>query len=339
MRIRQAVPPKVLRVVKRELPKLSREAGLRLRFIQYYESHGRNASLTSRHFGISRNTFYRWYHRYDPMHLESLEDRPCLPKRRRRPSWSLAQLEAVKALREEYPSWGKDKLAVLLNKRSGEPRISTSMVGRILRHLKRTGQLVEPMRFAVSARKRRRKRAYAVRKPKEYQAQEPGDIVEVDTLDVRPLPNVVRKQFTARDIVSKWDVLDIRSQATASLAAEFVERVLERMPFSVRAIQVDGGGEFMAEFEEACQAHGILLFELPPRSPKLNGSVERAQRTHTEEHWELSACDTDVETMRRELWKWEDVYNKVRPHQALGYLTPLEFVEQWKAKQTTSQVV
>ena len=161
----------------------------------------------------------------------------------------------------------------------------------------------------------------------------------MDTLDVRPLPNVVRKQFTARDIVSKWDVLDIRGQATASLAAEFVESVLERMPFRVRAIQVDGGGEFMAEFEEACEAHGVLLFVLPPRSPKLNGSVERARRTHTEEHWELSTCDTDIDAMRRELRQWEDVYNTVRPHQVLGYLTPLEFVDNWKQKQALNQVV
>jgi hypothetical protein len=52
------------------------------------------------------------------------------------------------------------------------------------------------------------------------------------------------------------------------------------MPFEVRAIQVDGGSEFKAEFEAACQAQGLRLFVLPPRSPKLNGRVERAQRTH-----------------------------------------------------------
>ena len=56
----------------------------------------------------------------------------------------------------------------------------------------------------------------------------------------------------------------------------------------VRAIQVDGGSEFQAVFEEACQARGIPLFVLPPRSPKLNECVERAQRTHTEEFYEVT---------------------------------------------------
>ena len=40
------------------------------------------------------------------------------------------------------------------------------------------------------------------------------------------------------------------------------------------------GSEFMAGFETACQQRGIRLFVLAPHSPKLNGCVERANRTH-----------------------------------------------------------
>jgi len=36
------------------------------------------------------------------------------------------------------------------------------------------------------------------------------------------------------------------------------------MPFPVRALQVDGGSEFEAIFEEECQKRGIKLFVLPP---------------------------------------------------------------------------
>ena len=114
--------------------------------------------------------------------------------------------------------------------------------------------------------------------------------MQVDTLDVRPLPGMVRKQFTARDVVSRWDVLEIYSQATATTATRFLAALQARSPFVIRAIQVDGGSEFMAGFEEACRERGIRLFVLPPRSPKLNGCVERANRTHTEEFYELRAC-------------------------------------------------
>jgi len=58
-------------------------------------------------------------------------------------------------------------------------------------------------RNRVSTSKRQRKRPYAIRKPKGYQVEEPGDLVQVDTLDIIPVPGVVLKHFTARDMVSQ----------------------------------------------------------------------------------------------------------------------------------------
>jgi len=185
----------------------------------------------------------------------------------------------------------------------------------------------------ISARKRQWQRPSAVRKPKEYVAKEPGDIVEVDTLDVRPLPGVVLKHFTARDIISRWDVLEVHTRATSHAASGFIDTLLKRMPFPVKTIQVDGGSEFQDAFERECQRRGIKLFVLPPRSPKLNGYVERAQRTHTEEFYEVTDSSFEMPELNRALLKWEAVYDTVRPSQALGYLTPQEYLEQyWQNK-------
>jgi putative transposase len=112
----------------------------------------------------------------------------------------------------------------------------------------------------------------------------------------------------------------------------FLDAIQKRMPFPIRAIQVDGGSEFQAAFEMECQRRGILLFVLPPRSPKLNGSVERAQRTHTEEFYEVTEFSLEVAPLNRELWGWEHAYNTVQPHQALGYLTPGEFITRWRSQ-------
>jgi transposase InsO family protein len=230
------------------------------------------------------------------------------------------------SLREEYPRWGKDKLVVLLRQQGWQ--VSTSMVGRVLRRLKERGVLVEPPRTAISARKRSPPRPYAVRKPKDYVAKQPGDIVQVDTLELRPLPGMVLKHLGARDVVSRWDVLEVHTQATATAAARFLDTMEQRMPFAVRAIQVDGGSEFQAAFEAECQRRGIPLFVLPPRSPKLNGHVERAHRTHTEEFYEVIDLPDTIPELNRLLQDWERVYNTIRPHQALGYLTPLAFLQQ-----------
>ena len=163
--------------------------------------------------------------------------------------------------------------------------------------------------------------------------KDPGDLVQVDTLDVRPLPGVVLKHFTARDVVSRWDVVEVHTRATATLAAGFLDAIQQRMPFQVRSIQVDGGSGFQVAFEQACQKRGLRLFVLPPRSPKLNGCVERAQRTHTEEFYEITDFSLEVATLNQELQVWECTYNTVRPHQALAYLTPHQFVTQWQSQQ------
>jgi putative transposase len=310
------------------IPALSKQARQRLKWFDYYNSHNRNARLTCRYFGISPQTFYRWKRRYNPHHLESLEDRSCRPENLRQSTASTDLIMAVQRLREEYPRWGKDKLVLLAQEKGFS--VSTSMVGRILRRLKDRGVLQEPDINHVSVHKRLRKRPYAIRKPKDYQVVQPGDLIQLDTLDIRPLPGVVLKHFTARDMISRWDVVGVYSRATASTAAHFLDKLGQRMPFTIRGIQVDGGSEFEAIFEEECRRRNIRLFVLPPRSPKLNGYVERAHRTHTEEFYEVTDSSFDLADLREQLLKWEQIYNTIRPHQSLGYLTPLKFLEQWK---------
>jgi len=304
---------------------LSRVARQRLKWFDYYYSHGRNARLTCRHFDISPQTFYRWKRRYKSKDLTSLEDGSHRPKHVRQPIYSVALVEAVLKVREEYPRWGKDKLEVLLEERGFN--CSASTVGRIMRRLKERGVLKEPIPNHISTRKRQRIRPYGVRKPKEYAVSRSGDLVQLDTLDVRPLPGVLFKHFTAHDVISRWNVVGAYTRATANTATDFLDKLEERMPFGVKAIQVDGGSEFEAIFEEECQRRGINMFVLPPRSPKLNGAVERAHRTHTEEFYEVTDSSFDLSELRTELLEWEVIYNTVRPHQALAYLTPLKFLE------------
>jgi putative transposase len=314
-------------VLRLSSPSLSRAARQRLQWMDFYARHGRNARLTCRHFGISPDTFYRWRRRYNPKRLESLEDDHGnrRPHRVRQPQTPPELVEALRALRETYPRWGKEKLAVLL-RRDGV-RLSASTIGRILTRLKARGLLREPR-----VRRRRgawRPRPHAQRVPKGYRVQRPGDLVQVDTLDVAVLPGVRRKQFTARDMVSRYDVVEVYWAATATTATAFLDVLLARMPFPIRALQIDGGSEFHGAFEEACAARGLPVFVIPPRSPKLQSHVERAQRTYREEFYQVWEVDPDLTEHRAQLQAWAHIYNTVRPHQHLNYLTPLEFCERY----------
>jgi len=312
---------------------LSRAAQNRLQWMLFYYFNGRSVARTCRHFGISRQTFYRWKRRFQRHDLSTLEGRSHRPRKVRQPTWTPELAERVFALRKQYPAWGKDKLVVLLRRQ--KLAVSTSMVGRILTELKRRGILLEPPRPAVLLRQRRklRKRPWAVRKPKYWRIREPGDLVEIDTKEIRMRHGVVLKHFSARDVVSRWDVIEVHRRATSLAAARFLGGLLDRVPFPVKALQVDGGSEFAAEFELACQQKQLPLFVLPPKSPKLNGHVERAHRTHNEEFYEVHAETDQLPALNRQLRRWENIYNRVRPHQALAYLTPLEFLRQYKRKQ------
>lgn len=321
------LPTRAQRQLSRlHLQELSAEAKKRLKWMDWHRANGENVTRTSRHFDIARGTFYRWWKRYDPKDLRSLEDHSSRPHHIRRPTWTTEEVLAVRRLRERYPFWGKMKLVVLLL-REGLV-LSASKVGRILTYLKRNRQLREPFR-RTSARRRQWKRQYATRKPRGYEARAPGDIVQLDTMDVRPEPGVVLKQFTAVDVVSRWSVPTIASSATSKLASRALDDLIARSPFPIKAIQVDGGSEFMADFEEACQQKGIRLFCLPPRSPKLNGRVERANRTYREEFYDCSTATPTVAGFNADLRRWEHTYNYVRPHQALDYLTPAQFLQIW----------
>lgn len=326
--MKQIYLPKPFYRAQRVRPgELSAQAQEKVRLLGLWETLqllGLTSEEAARQVGAARSSLYRWRTRLKRAGPRGLEEGSRAPKRRRRPTWSAELAEALRLLRETFPGWGKDKLAVLL-KREGWT-VSVSMTGRILRRLRQSGQLREPRRSYVSARKRRPKRAHATRKPKDYLPLAPGDIVQVDTLDLRPLPGVVLKQFTARDVVSRWDVVEVFRSATAKNASQFLRAMQARFPFPVKAVQVDGGSEFMAAFEEACQSQGVQQFVLPPRSPKLNGCVERAQRTHTEEFWECYEDALDLDTVRPALRAWEHLYNTYRPHQSLAQLTPEEYL-------------
>jgi transposase InsO family protein len=333
---RQAAEARRQTVFARKGVELSAAARQRLKVVRWHQEHGRDVSLTARHFGHSRTSVQAWFKAHERGGVAGLEAKSHRPHTVRKPTWSVDVEQRVLRLREQYPRWGKDKLVVLLRREGAV--LSSSMVGRILKRLKDTGRLIEPL-----PERRRRKRSfarpYAIRRPKGYLAKEPGDIVEVDTVDLRPLPGVVLKHFTGRDIVSRWDVLGIYSRATAITASQYLDELLARTPFTIKAIQVDGGSEFKAAFEAACQERGLRLFVLPPRSPKLNGCVERGNRTHREEFYEVYDLEWTARELRPDLLNWEVVYNTVRPHQSLGYLTPQEYITQWRSQRAGKEVV
>jgi putative transposase len=195
------------------------------------------AALTLR---LPRSTLYRWRRRFREQGPLGLQEGGRRPKRVRVRSWFLELVLAVRALRRQFPAWGKDTPSPLLQGQGYQ--VSVSTVGRILPYLRRRG-------------KRRQGRPWVL----------------------SPRPGVTFRQFTARDVVSRWDVAQPCSRATAQAGRTFLLELLCRCPFPIRPIQVDGGSELGAQFEEECRRLGIRLLLTPPRFPRRQGHVDRAQ--------------------------------------------------------------
>ena len=299
-------------------PTLSPIAQRKLDAIRVAQTAGVGVAAAA--FSVHRSTIYRWQERYEPYRLTRLEPRSRAPHCRTRPVvWTSHDEVRLIAARTAHPAWGKAKLTILLRQEGAT--LSESTVGRMLSRLKQSGRIREPQ---IWRRPRQIRRPLATRKPKDMIPTRPGDLVQIDTVHLRPLPGVERRQFSAIDVVSRVAMVGVRSQATARTAAAFLTQLVTSFPVPITAIQVDGGSEFMAEFEVTCQALGIRLFVLPPRSPKLNGRVERFNRTSQDEFWRCYDGDLDLPTLSTALSAWATSYNDTRPHQALQYRTPSE---------------
>ena len=71
------------------------------------------------------------------------------------------------------------------------------------------------------------------------------------------------------------------------------------------------------------RTQGIQHVYIKPRTPQLNGKVERSRRTDQQEFYQLLSYKSDVDLEQR-LAEWERFYNFGRPHGAFAGQTPYE---------------
>lgn len=302
----------------------SSEAAIRRTTVERWmtlRSHGVTAEQAAAGVGQSRSTMFRW--------AKALEPKSRRPHNVRPRTWTTELVQAVERIRDDNLMWGKEKIVVLLAREG--IRTSASTVGRILRHLMDRG-VVTPVptlrrkpggrRFRVTGKER-----YARRLPKGMKPTEPGELVQIDTLFVNVAPNKAVKHFTAYDPVAKWTLGLVAGRATAACAKALLDKLLAEAPFPVRGIQVDGGSEFKADFEKACQDRGLNLFVLPPKRPQLNGCVERAQGSWRYEFYACFDLPSRLDRLQPLVDGFAHRFNHHRPHQALGGRTPAEYLQ------------
>jgi putative transposase len=279
---------------------------------------GLSAGNAAKAVGVPLSTLYRWQKQPQP--------RSRRPRRMRAKTWTPALIEALEGLRLDHPMWGKAKLGPLLRRQGFI--VSDSTVGRIIAYLVARGvvERVPTLRRRKGAGARQWRRKHALRLPKGKKPSTPGELVQVDTLSVNVRPDKAIKHFTAYDPVARFTAAKAFAAATAGCAKTFLDKLVGAFPFAVKGIQVDGGSEFMAEFEQACKDKGLALFVLPPKRPQLNGAVERAQGSWRYEFYACHDLPHRLVRLNQHIDAFAHLYNHYRPHGALGGQTPNEYL-------------
>lgn len=296
----------------------------KLKIVDWCQRHGQNLSLTSRRFGIERLTLRTWIRRVKQFGPAGLNDRSHRPKRLRQPNTPWETVMAVANLRKQYPAWSKYKIQVMLL-RNGI-KASASTIGRIL---KRRGLI----HHKVSAKRRRAALRPKARFPRGMRISRPGDLIQIDTKYIMLVGGYKFYQFTAIDVLTKLRVLRVYPSQSSRNGRHFLKTCFKGFPFKVAAVQTDNGAPFLKEFDRLCKELNLPHYFIYPRTPKQNTYVEISHGADKREFYQQGngvRTYQEYPVMQDRILRWEKIWNEVRPHQALSYLTPRAYFQKWQ---------
>jgi putative transposase len=293
-----------------------RTMSLKIEFVERVAAGEKIAPLC-REYGISRTAGHKWWKRYKEQGYTGLEEQSRRPR-----STPLATAEelviATLKAREAHPRWGPRKLHRLLERQFGEARPSVRTIARILK------------RANLVRERRKRAPISIIDKAPAVKASAPNDVWTVDFKGWwRVLDGARCQPLTVRDAASRFVLATVAIAATSQAVRKVFEQLFRRHGVP-KAIQCDNGTPFISVRSRAGLSAlsawwvslGIRVLRSRPACPQDNGGHERM-------HADVCAeVQTDpaatIAEQQRELDRWRQEFNHVRPHDALGGKTPAE---------------
>ncbi len=279
---------------------MNREIQQRLKWVHLYEETG-DAGYVCRRCGISRPTLRKWWRRYQENGINGLVSQSRRPHSSPNTKIGHEEERLILELRSSRNLGARRIQSELLRLHAISLAIAT-----IHKVLKRNN-VTPVMKF-------RRKKDYI-----RYERPIPGDRVQMDTCKIGP----GMYQYTSVDDCTRYRVLRLYTRRTAANTLDFLECVVDEMPFPIQRIQTDRGREFFAvKVQERLKAYNIKFRPNKPGSPHLNGKVERSQKTDKAEFYATTnLSDTNLNGL---LAEWQHYYNWERPHSAHNGKSPMD---------------
>jgi len=295
-------------------------AKFRLHVLDHYYKYGYKPAIQA--FKIGKSTLYDWKRKYEESGkaLLSLVPKKTRPKRVRQMTTDWRLVQFIREFREQHGNIGEKKLKIFLDEYAGElniPSISSRTISKVIR---RRNLFFDPPRRVK--RKNKLSKDRSRRSPK---VTKPG-YIEMDSVVVY-IDNTRHNFMCCIDIFTK--LAHVRKVSTlSSLQAKITFQEFQNiLPHQVYTVQTDNGSEFFKTFHQYLEKQKIKHQFIYPRSPKINGVVERFNRTIQEEF--INRNDEiyyDLNTFQVKLTKYLAWYNTKRPHMALNYQSPVQFI-------------
>ncbi|MBN2244776.1 MAG: DDE-type integrase/transposase/recombinase, partial [Candidatus Aminicenantes bacterium] len=303
----------------------------RLKVIEHFESHGLGSCMDA--YGVSKATIYRWKQLYDRSgkELSSLIPKSRAPVNKRKMMAQREVINFIRDLRRDHYRLGKEKIKPFLDKHCEEKGLKTISISTIGKILKRY-DLVHPKNGRVyhnpSSKWAKRKVSYRDRVKKSPRIKEPG-YIQIDTMH-RFIEGIKTYIFNALDLYTRFQFSYAYRSSKSSDALDFLHKFQQVYPFKggIKKVQTDNGSEFLGEFDNYLKKKKIKHLFIYPRCPKINSFVERANRTLNEEFLIPYPFydDRDIDRFNKDLMEHLIWFNTIRPHKALGNISPIDYV-------------
>lgn len=267
--------------------------------------------------GFGRTFYYKWWSRFKRSNyqLKSLKERSRKPKKSPAKTsryWELKMLDL------KSKGYGSLMIKALL-KRQNNVDFAASTINHILNG--REKDRVKTKKTKLNPRTRR------------YELFVPGERLQ---LDVKYVPRLINGKrcfaYVAIDECTRWRFGKIMPELNAEMTLEFLDALMEAVPFPIKCIQTDNGQEFTKKYFGGgddhlmnlwCKREGIEHKLIPPGAKELNGKVERSHRID-EQYFYWRASYSSLGALEEQYKEWINFYNTERPHLSLEWMTPKE---------------
>ena len=285
---------------------------LRTEFVALAHRPGNTIAELCRRFGISRTTAYKWLARAEAN--EPLSNRSKRPHAS--PQKTSSEREArVISLRDTFPDWGGRKLSKVLM-RDYHLDVAPSTITHILR---RHGRLGSPLR--------------APSKPwMRFEHDAPNELWQMDFKGPVQVGRVRCDPLTVLDDHSRFNlVLGTNTDMCGNTVRQWLTEAFRRYGLPQR-MNMDNASSWgvgnsdsrhLSSFTIWLVQLGIHVSFSRPFHPQTNGKDEHFHRTLDVEVLRRHAFHS-MEELRRAFDHWREIYNHVRPHEALDMQTPAD---------------